>query len=382
MKTYSEIKVTPRTWEKNLKSNLNKTWEVYYTFYDKNHRDGTVIRFKGMNRCKTLHEKQQTTRFLIEEEIRNLNRGFNPITKIFEIEDENLITDFTPFLTACKIAFKSFKGVSSTLSDVENSMKHITKYAEKLRIENKEIKSISKGDMKQLLLRMSADGHSNYRINKTRAHLSRFFSHFTELDIFDVNFIEGIKKLEHTSAAKTIIRSDDDWKKFHKIKDLNYDVYIFLQIFLYSGSRFTELAAVKREDVNLEKSFFWINLKKGGKHSRAMRPINMSVWNFWKSLYDRALNDQYLFSFNCLPNDEPIQPNSMYDLSAKYLKLAGLEMTGYGLKHTFLNLVSKQFGISKAAEIAGHTNTKTTERYAIDWQEHQVERNIKIDISI
>lgn len=56
----------------------------------------------------------------------------------------------------------------------------------------------------------------------------------------------------------------------------------------------------------------------------------------------------------------------------KHLRKVGLDMTGYGLKYTFLNLVSKNFGLSKAAEIAGHTNKKTTEKYTVDWQEHQV----------
>ncbi|MCJ8153263.1 site-specific integrase [Chryseobacterium sp. SSA4.19] len=382
MKSHSEIKVTPRTWEKPLKSNLEKTWEIYYTFYDRQHPDGVKIRFKGMNRAKSLEEKQAITKSMIENEIKNLQRGFNPIIGEYVVEDENLITEITPFIKACEIALKCFQGVESTMIDLNNSLKHIRNYATILSINNKDIKSVSKGDIKQLLMRMSVDKHSNYRVNKTRAHLSKFFAHFTELDIFQVNFIEGISKLEHTSKKKKIIRTEADWKKFHKIKDLNYSVYIFLNIFLYSGCRFEEMIQIKKEDVNLEKSFFWINLKKGGKHTRAMRPINMHVWKYWKRIFEIAQPLQYMFSFEQMPNDNPVKAHSLYDLSGKYLRKVGLDMTGYGLKHTFLNLVSKDFGISKAAEIAGHTSTKTTEKYAVDWQEHQVERNKKIDISI
>ncbi len=61
-------------------------------------------------------------------------------------------------------------------------------------------------------------GATNYRINKTRIHLSKFFAFFTELDIFEVNFIEGIKRLEHTPKVKKIIRTDNDWRKFHKLQ--------------------------------------------------------------------------------------------------------------------------------------------------------------------
>ncbi|WP_147473931.1 site-specific integrase [Chryseobacterium nematophagum] len=83
-----------------------------------------------------------------------------------------------------------------------------------------------------------------------------------------------------------------------------------------------------------------------------------------------------------MPNDKAIKVNSIYDMASKYLKLVGLEITGYSLKHTFLNLVAKQFGISKAAELAGHTNNKTTLTYAIEYAEHLVEQNKKIDIKI
>lgn len=382
MKTHSEIKVTPKTWEKSIKSNLEKTWEIYYTFYDRNHPEGVKVRFKGMNRAKTLEEKQEITRTMIANEIKNLERGYNPITNEYFVEDEHLVSEFTPFVKACEIALKSFHGVESTIVDLNNSMKHIVNYATILRLENKELKNITKGDIKQLLMKMTIDKHSNYRVNKTRAHLSKFFAHFTELDIFQVNFIEGISKLEHTSKKKNIIRTEEDWKKFHKIKDLNYSLYVFLNIFLYSGCRFEEMIQIKKEDVNIEKSFFWINLKKGGRHSRSMRPINMHVWKYWKRIYEIAQPHQYMFSFDQMPNDTPVKAHSLYDLSGKHLRKVGLDMTGYGLKHTFLNLVSKDFGLSKAAEIAGHTNTKTTEKYAVDWQEHQVERNKKIDISI
>lgn len=102
---------------------------------------------------------------------------------------------------------------------------------------------------------------------------------FTELDIFEVNFISGISKLQHQSAKKNIIRTKNDWKKFHSIKDLNYNAYTFMFIFLYCGSRFEEMAGVKKEDVILEKSIFWITLKKGRKHSRVMRPINIHTWD-------------------------------------------------------------------------------------------------------
>lgn len=211
MKTHSEIKVTPKTWEKSIKSNLEKTWEIYYTFYDRNHPEGIKVRFKGMNRAKTLEEKQEITRTMIANEIKNLERGYNPITNEYVVEDEHLVSEFTPFVKACEIALKSFHGVESTIIDLNNSMKHIINYATILRLENKELKNITKGDIKQLLMKMTIDKHSNYRVNKTRAHLSKFFAHFTELDIFQVNFSYPYQV--QTFAKQFIYRSSNLTKR-------------------------------------------------------------------------------------------------------------------------------------------------------------------------
>lgn len=382
MKAYhSPLKVYPTSWDKKIASNLKKDWEIRYTYFCDAYPEGKIIRFKGMNNCKTLEDKQNQTRILIDNETKALERGFNPITKEYEIIDENIVSENTPFYRALEITLKGFKGVESTLTDYENSMKHIHFYSSKLGIIYKEIGTVTKGDIKQLLLKMSLDGHSNYRVNKTRAHLSKFFSLFTELDIFQVNFIEGIKKLEHESAKRKIIRTPDEWRKFHSIADINYNVYSFLMIFLYSGCRFEEMAQVKKSDVELERSIFWINLKKGGKHSRVMRAINMETWKFWKQYCDAAGPEQYLFSHNQAPNDVPVKGNSLIDVSAKYLRMVGLDITGYSLKATFLNLVSKEHGITKAKELAGHTNEKTTKIYAVDYEEHLVEQNRKIKVS-
>jgi integrase len=382
MKAYhTPLKVYPISWDKKINTNLLKDWEIRYTYYCDSHPEGKIIRFKGMNHCKGLQEKQDHTRLLIEKETSALSKGFNPITQQYEIADENIVSPSTPFYKSLEISFRSFTGVDSTLTDYENSLKHISKYSGIIHIMHKEIKDVTKGDIKQLLMKMKEDGHSAYRVNKTRAHLSKFFTLFTELDIFQVNFIEGIKKLEHQSEKKPIIRTHEEWEKFHSIKDINYNVYVFLMIFLYSGSRFEEMAKVKKSDVELDKCIFWIDLKKGGKHSRAMRAINLDTWKYWKYLYDLAGSDQYLFSHNQLPNDKAIKANSMYDVSAKYLRMVGLDMTGYRLKATFLNLVSKEHGISKAKELAGHTNENTTKIYAIDYEEHLVEQNKTIKVN-
>ncbi|RLJ31359.1 integrase [Chryseobacterium sp. 7] len=381
MKSYSEMKVYPVNWETSKKT-ISKDWIVRYNFTDKNGIEYPTS-FKGMNHIKDHTERVAETRRLIAEEQYLLDRGYNPKTGEYDtVSGLNLVNGKTLFLAACNIAIETKDLVKSSKEDMINSMKHITKYATLLKLHLKPIKDITKADIKQLLIHMKNDQHTNYRINKTKSHLSSCFTFFTELDIFQVNFVRGISKLPHIPAKKEVIRTPEEWKKFHSIKNLNYNVYVFLYIFFYCGSRFEEMIHVKKEDVEIDKSIFWINLKKGGVHTRAMRPINFHAWNYWKTLYDIAKPDQYLFSFNQMPHDEPVTANSLYRIASRYLRKVGLNITGYALKHSYINMVTNVYGLSKGKELAGHTTERTTLNYAVDYEQQQVEKNKNIDICI
>lgn len=381
MKSYSEMKVYPVSWETSKRS-VSKQWVVRYEYTDKS---GVIHpkAFRGMNHIKDHGERVLYTKFLLKQEQKLLDEGYNPVTEEFEGVAETLIlTPRTPFMRALEIAMNSKKMTEDSRKDELNTLKHVNKYATLLRINAKDIQDITKGDIKQLLLSMMNDNHSNYRVNKTRTHISSYFTIFTELDFFGENFVKGITKLEHTPTVKEIIREKTDWERFESLRNIHYYLHRFATIFFYSGSRIVEVLGVKKEDVDLEKGIFWIIVKKGGKHIRTMRAINMHSFELWKEAVYESGADQYIFSHNMLPGDVRENKQSAYKLWKKYSRYVGLNVTLYSLKYAFLNQVSKMFGLQKAQELAGHTNNRTTKIYAIDHNEHQVERNKNIDIKI
>ncbi|KUY29548.1 tyrosine-type recombinase/integrase [Elizabethkingia ursingii] len=376
------MKVYPKNWE-TLKSTIKKDWIVRYEYTDIRGKTFPSS-FKGMNHIKTHSERVELTKKLIEEQVFLLDRGWNPKTEEFEEVTELvlLINSETPFLQALDMALKTFSITEDSKADMVNTINHVKKYSSILKLHIKEIKNITKGDIKQLLITMSKDGHSNYRINKTRTHLSKCFAFFTELDIFQVNFIEGIKRLEHTPKIKKIIRTDSDWIKFHKLQSIHPKLHRFAIMFFYSGSRIEEMLGVTKDDVDLEKGIFYIMLKKGGKHIRTMRAINMNAYDLWEQVVNETGSGQYLFSHNMKPGSDREHRQSAYKLWKKNAKKVDLNVTLYSLKYAFLNQVSKILGLPKSQELAGHTTDRTTKIYALDYKEHQVERNKNIDIKI
>lgn len=77
----SELTVNPKNWKTCNATALRKKWYIQYYFYDTTINQKKFIVIKGMNRLKTLEERREAIRQLIENEIYQLKvKGYNPIT--------------------------------------------------------------------------------------------------------------------------------------------------------------------------------------------------------------------------------------------------------------------------------------------------------------
>ncbi|MCL1690828.1 tyrosine-type recombinase/integrase [Elizabethkingia anophelis] len=380
---FTEIIVTPSNWRTGSKSDLlSKNWIISYYFYTEEFPRGKQIRIKGMNRAKNLEEKRILTKQLIANEIRLLESGYNPITKHIELE-EGCVNSKTPFIDALKLALKELPVVEGTIKDIDNSISHVAKGAKAYGWEYTPIIEIGKREIKLILNWLTKNNRSNYKVNKVRANLSSLFKYFVEIDIFDVNFIHGISKLKHTVKEREIIRTDDEREAFGKLKELNYNLWRFATIFYYSGCRLEEILRVKVEDINLDKQHFFILQKKGGEYIRMMKPINFQILYLWKELLKEAKKSHFLFGSNLSPDEISTTRNAIthkWKLWAK--NKLGIKCDLYALKHTFLNDLTKAYGISTAKDIAGHTNEKTTMIYAIDYKESLVDKQKMVNVKL
>ena len=373
-KHYSPIKVTPANWEKNIKGNLKKTWEVYYKFYSPTHPLGFTVRFKGMNRCQTLEERQEMTRFLINNELRNLNNGYNPITKEFENRADQ-VHKKTPFILALQIALEKVRVAPITRKTMKDIVTLIITAAQKTGISALTISEVRKRDIKLLLDYILESGYSNDRYNKVKSYLGILYNYFVDLEIFEHNYIHYIKKLPHTPKIRMIYR-DSDKEKFEELKELNYKLWRFLKLFYYSQSRISEFRALKISDIHYDKQYFVIFEKKGRRYHEVIKPININIAELWKEVLSEASeNATYVFTNDLSPGEKPCTRDSIskkYKLWVKKKLKINVDM--YALKHTFANDVTKEYGIFEAQKALGHTNQRTTEIYAVDYREDLLEK--------
>lgn len=377
--SHSEIKVVPKNWEKNLKSNLKRIWYAYYLYFDSEHPNGYPIKFKGMNKCKTLEDKQNTTRFLINNELDLLSRGYNPITKQFEVA-EDFLTEETPFIQALEIAKKKIKVADTTMPNVTDAIKLVTMAAKKTGLCVVPIGKVRKRDIRQILDIILEKGYSNDRYNKVKTMLGILYNYFVDLEIFEYNYIHFIKKLPHTPAPRIILRKDDK-EKFEELKTLNYELWRFCKMFYYSGCRISEFRKLQIEDINYKRQEFTIFEKKGRRYHRVLKPINMSVSHLWKELLNEVRKeDKFLFGNLLSPSEDCITKSALSHRYRHWVrKKLGIDVDLYAFRHTYLNDITTVYGISKAKDIAGHTNERTTRIYAVDYNENLLNEQKKVN---
>lgn len=147
-----------------------------------------------------------------------------------------------------------------------------------------------------------------------------------------------------------------------------------------SGCRTTELLALNKSDVFLDKSEFVITLKKGHLYVREKRAIIQDALPFWESQLENALfDDDYIFSYFYQPGDHEMNRNLVYRFwKEKVMTPLKIDKSIYCLKHTFLDMVEE--ANFSAQIMAGHRNDQTTSIYTVVREKRRLEAQKQIRI--
>lgn len=145
---------------------------------------------------------------------------------------------------------------------------------------------------------------------------------------------------------------------FYKDRDL-----AIFSLFLATGIRVSELVGLKLENVDLDNQF--IKVKRKGNKEQSI-PLNAEITAILKQYIKNRpdVDVDYVFISK---KKGGIQANTLYCLSKKYLKLAGIKKNKHGLhlyRHSFLSaLLANDVNPVLLQELAGHRSFETTRRY-------------------
>lgn len=194
-------------------------------------------------------------------------------------------------------------------------------------------------------------------VNRKLASLQRILRvAAAEWGILDA--VPMFSKLTENNKRDRILSEAEEVKLFHalyKIETLSAD---YLTLLLYSGCRLSEPFTVTKADIDWGRGVFFVD-HKTTRYTGKRRPVLMNEQT-------TSLLHKYFDA-----KDKPFEELDRYHLGRIFnrgLKLVGLEESGlviHSLRHTFATrLVNSGVPLYEVQVLLGHSDSKTTERYA------------------
>lgn len=391
--TCSELTVNPSNWNTfKYPTPLKKTWYIQYHFYDplyrtsKEYKYGKLVIIKGMNRLKLLSERREATKRLIENEIYQLKeKGYNSISGKFIPVMANGIEPNTPFIDALRKAYNLLKLEASTKNDIYSTIKFFEIASQKIGFDKYEIQAVKRKHLVQMLEMLPSlkKSWSAYSYNNCRGYLMMLYKKLLLLQAVESNPVNDIPKEQVPEKIKQLLSNEERKIIDEYLLEVDRDYRRFINIFFHSGGRRTELCRLKVVDVDLNKQFFKLLVKKGRKQRESLRPIKDIALEFWKEQLAESKPEDYVFSSNYKPGKFKLQPKKISEKWKKYVKEdLKIDIDFYSLKHLNLDETSSYIDAEAAAKMAGHTSTVITlKHYLVNEEQRKMDKLKKVNNS-
>lgn len=382
---YSKLHVTPSDYLTGGVELLLKAWQISYYYFDNEHLKGVQIRIKGMNGENTLEKRRNITKNLIANEVKHLDRGYNPITKVYT-DNIQEVNENTLFIAALEKALELLIAEHSTKLDIKSTIKRIKRHAEALDLVLTPVSEVRKRDIVLLLDRcFKVDNLTANRYNVTKRYLSILYRVLTKYEAVEHNFIKDIENMRGVQKVRTVITTDER-TKLKELKQINYEFFRLIEIFFNSGARITELLRLQIKDVDFNKQEFKVLIKKGSYAKENIKPISGNVLHYWSELITNKDPEYFVFSTGLIPGKNQIRTDKItrrWKLWCKNEKKGlGIKSDMYSLKHARLDEVAKIKGLQYSSDLAGHMSSKITMVYATQEKQRRLNEMKELKINL
>lgn len=382
----SQVKAFPKTWERPNAS-IKKDWYIYYRFYDPtNPKKGGYLKIiKRMNDFKTLRERQQATRDLINNELRLLKEcAYNPITETFTEPEkvDYIINPDTGLIEALEKSLAMLEGVKSWKDDITSNLRYLKPAAEQLRINDMPVKEVSRRHIIMLLdlCGKNKDVWTAATYNRYRRNLGSLFTELVKVEAIKFNPVDRyLTPKKTTKKFKEILTSEEILLINTKLREYNFLFWRFIHIFCNSGARITEIMKVQLKDVDLKRQMVKYTIRKGKFIRIVERPIKTEVLYLWEQIFVEAKHkgldvEGYVFSDYLQPGTRPIRADQIRHRWRLWVQTKlKINKTPYSLKYLNTDAMDELYGANIAAHLNAHNEDMVNKHYAVGQQDRKNE---------
>ena len=226
-----KMSVHPLNWA-DSGADLSIEWYIFYRFHDPHYRNkypkGYPKKVRNMNDIKGIVERRLITRALLENEIRNLRRGYNPILDCIIESNELEISPLTGLSSALMRAFKQLDA-SATKEKMENALVHIHRAVSQLSYDGLPVGEIRQRHLEVLLMKVGKNKEAEYELqrqrepenksipekwgpeafNSYRAYLQILFKQLKKVGATEVKPVDDIDKKKGIKKLREEINADE-----------------------------------------------------------------------------------------------------------------------------------------------------------------------------
>jgi site-specific recombinase XerD len=194
------------------------------------------------------------------------------------------------------------------------------------------------------------------------AALREYFRYLVDHDAIEKSPVIGIETPKREKNGRTAL-TRDEYTAILSLAGTSLRDYAILQVFLQTGLRVSELAALCIDDVDLTNRVLHVRLGKGQAYRsiELEHKVTQAIKNYLATRPNTTYDQLFLNCYN-----EPISERGVRKLVTKYLHLAGIKKKAscHSLRHTFATVKAQQ-GISayRLKEWLGHQSLETTQIY-------------------
>ena len=171
----------------------------------------------------------------------------------------------------------------------------------------------------------------------------------------------GVETPKRERNTRQFLRSDE-YTKMLSLAGANPRDYAILQVFLQTGIRVSELAHLRRNDIDLLKPSLTVAGKGKVAREIALEKKGMQALKSYLSVRPDSLSERLFLNYK----GEPISERGIRKLVVKYTKAAGItkKASCHTLRHTFATYKAEK-GVSpfQLQQWLGHANLNTTQIY-------------------
>ncbi len=380
----SEISVHPAGWNK-AGASVKGDWYLQYYFHDPKYKH--IAKYKygrlcivkgGVNRLKTLEERREVIRALLEDEWRALlELGYNPHTGRYDtpVEVTGEINSNTTFIKALRLAMDKMNVKEHTLIDVRSTITYVEKASISLGIERIQISQVRRRHIRQILdtcakIKKYWSGHI---YNHYRAYLMSLFKILVEHEAVDTNPVREISKVIVKEKLRSLLTAEERQIIDQHFLKSDPAYRRFLHVFFHSGARPVELIELRGTDADLTRQVYKVTVNKGGKIREEERPIKDNALAFWNDIISEIPADQlaeyYIFGKGLQPSKIKATRDYITKKWQREVKGTkkhaglGIQKDLYSLKHLNLDETAEALTILEASKQAGHSSPVITMKH-------------------